>query len=352
MKVKVNGKNRDFQTVWMEKGKVKMINQLLLPEKFSIASFNRHEQVAKAIKDMVVRGAPAIGATAAYGLSLAALEFNGKNFKEFKKHLINAKKLISATRPTAVDLFKGLEAVEKAAEECNSIKEAQTESVKAAENYAEQSAEECRRIGIYGEKLLKNGSRVLTHCNAGWLACVDFGTATAPIYIAKRNGKNVFCFIDETRPRMQGAKLTAWEFAQEGIRHAVIADNAAGYFMKKGEIDIVLVGADRIAANGDFANKIGTYEKAVLAKENGIPFYVAAPLTTFDLKMKNGKKIPVEERDEKEVLEINGKRIAPKESRALNPGFDVTETGLVSGIITPKGIIKAEKKAIKKLFRR
>ena len=184
---------------------------------------------------------------------------------------------------------------------------------------------------------------MLTHCNAGWLALQDWGSALAPVYAAKRQGKKVFVFVDETRPRLQGARLTAWELANEGIGHAVIADNAAGFYMRRGEIDLCIVGADRIARNGDVANKIGTYEKAVLAKENGIPFYVAAPTSTVDLECRNGAGIPIEERGEGEVLNFAGKRIAPKKSRAKNPAFDITEARLIKGIITEKGIVKPGK---------
>jgi S-methyl-5-thioribose-1-phosphate isomerase len=211
--------------------------------------------------------------------------------------------------------------------------------VKAAEEYADSIVSECKRIGEHGAKLIRSGDRILTHCNAGALATVDFGTALAPIRVAKRQGKRVFVYVDETRPRLQGAKLTAWELLNEGIEHAIIPDNAAGHFMKD-SVDMVLVGADRIARNGDFANKIGTYTKAVLAKENWVPFYVAAPVSTFDLSIRTGKEIPIEERSEDEVLCVGDCRIAPKGSRALNPCFDVTPSRYVKGFITEKGILR------------
>ena len=212
----------------------------------------------------------------------------------------------------------------------------------AAEDYTESIINKCREIGKHGEGLIKHGHKILTHCNAGALATVDYGTALAPIRTAFYKGKEIFVFVDETRPRLQGARLTAWELLNEGIPHALIADNAAGYFMQKREIDIVIVGADRIAKNGDVANKIGTYEKAVLAKENNIPFYVAVPITTFDFSLEEGSAIPIEERDEEEVLILYQKRIAPVETRARNPAFDVTPVRYITGYITENGVLKAQ----------
>jgi translation initiation factor eIF-2B subunit alpha/methylthioribose-1-phosphate isomerase len=211
--------------------------------------------------------------------------------------------------------------------------------VDSAKRYADDIIDKCRKIGENGAKLIKSGSKVLTHCNAGALATVDFGTALAPMRIAKRQGKRFFVFVDETRPRLQGANLTSWELMQEGIDHAIIADNAAGHYMKS-EVDLVIVGADRIASNGDTANKIGTYEKAVLAKENGIPFYVAAPISTFDPRISSEKGIPIEERSQKEVLRIGSQSIGPKGAKALNPAFDVTPARYITGLITESGIIK------------
>ena len=329
--MKVNGK--DYRTIWMENGVVKMINQPLLADRFEIYSSEDYKKTAKAIKDMVVRGAGAIGAAAGYAMAQAFL--SGDNVKKASEYIKN-------TRPTAQNLFYAVDKVLKAKDK--------KEAVKIAEEIADEDSEASRKIGEYGEKLIKDGARILTHCNAGWLAFVDWGTALSPIYAAARKGKKVFVFVDETRPRLQGAKLTAWELSNENIPHAVIADNAAGYYMKKGEVDLVITGADRIAANGDVANKIGTYEKAVLAKENNIPFYVAAPTSTFDLKCENGDKIPIEERDEKEVLEIKGTRVANPSSHAKNPAFDVTPARYISGIITEKGIVKANKEDILRLI--
>jgi len=211
--------------------------------------------------------------------------------------------------------------------------------VKAADSYADSIVEKCLQIGKNGSTLIKDGSRILTHCNAGALATVDVGTALAPIRLAHRSGKRIFVYVDETRPRLQGAKLTAWELANEGIDHAIISDNAAGHYLKE-DVDVVIVGADRIARNGDFANKIGTYTKAVLAKENGVPFYVAAPVSTFDKRIRTGSQIVIEERSEDEVLFVDGCRIAPDGSRALNPAFDVTPAKFVKGFITERGVLR------------
>ena len=325
--MQIDGKN--YRTVWIENGIVKLINQPLLPDKFEIYDCKDYKETAKAIKTMIVRGAGAIGATAAYGMAQAFLA--DEDTKE-------AAKVIKNTRPTAQNLFYAVEKVLKAKDK--------EEALKIANEIADEDANACKKIGEYGESLIKDNSKILTHCNAGWLAFVDWGSALSPIYAAKRKGKNIFVFVDETRPRLQGARLTAWELEKENIPHAVIVDNAAGYYMKKGEVDLVITGADRIAANGDVANKIGTYEKAVLAKENNIPFYIAAPLSTFDLNCESGDKIPIEERDEKEVLEVRGVRLTPKESHAKNPAFDVTPAKYITGIITQKGIIKANKEEI------
>ncbi len=347
--LEVNGKN--YRTVWMEGNKVKIINQTVLPHRFEIIELDDFQKVAEAISSMNVRGAGAIGAAAGFAVALAAISAPAD---EFKQYVENAANIIKATRPTAVDLEYAVEKVKQAA-----LKKGKDAAVKEAQQIADRNVEAGKKIGQEGERLLKDGAKVLTHCNAGWLAFVDWGTALAPIYAAKRTGKKVFVYVDETRPRNQGARLTAWELLQEEIPFAVIADNAAGYFMQKGEIDICIVGADRIAANGDVANKIGTYEKAVLAKENKIPFYVAAPLSTFDLKLKEGKEIPIEERREEEVLNMwgladDGKigkvRIAPEGSKAKNPAFDLMPAKYVTGIITEKGIVKAEGKEIGKLF--
>ena len=323
MKITVNGKKRDLPAVWWDNGKVAAIDQTLLPNTVKIVRFSDYRQVAKAIETMVVRGAPTIGATAAYGMALAAVK--GEPTKR-------AATVLRATRPTAYDLFYAIDWMLKSTDD----------PVDSAVRYADDIIDKCRKIGENGAKLIKNGSKVLTHCNAGALATVDFGTALAPMRVAKRQGKKFFVFVDETRPRLQGANLTSWELMQEGIAHAIIADNAAGHYLKS-EIDLVIVGADRIASNGDSANKIGTYEKAVLAKENGVPFYVAAPISTFDPRIASEKGIPIEERSQMEVLRIGSQSIGPKGAKALNPAFDVTPARYITGFITEAGIIKPSK---------
>ena len=341
--------NVNYRTVWMQDTSVYMINQQLLPHKFEIYQSKNYLTTANAIKTMIVRGAPAIGATGAFGVAQAALHFEGDNFEDFKNYIEVASKLLKSTRPTANDLFYAMDSVKEKMFIDSSVTNSKMRAFEAAAKYAEWSAELCRLIGEYGNNLIKNHQNILTHCNAGALACVDYGTALSPIRIAHYNKKNIFVYVDETRPRNQGSSLTAWELVQEKINHSIIADNAAGHYMKKGKIDFVIVGADRIAMNGDIANKIGTYEKAVLAKENNVPFYVAAPLSTFDISAKTGEDIPIEERDGDEILHIsgideNGKikkiRIAPEESPAKNPAFDITPSKYITGIITEKGIIK------------
>ncbi len=324
MRVRTANGPKEFRAIWMEKGVVKAIDQRLLPGQFKVVSIKGYRAMAKAISDMTVRGAPTIGAAAAYGMALSYLE--GVDLKE-------AAEAIRATRPTAHDLFYAVNLMLTRCDE---------DLVKVANDYADGIVEMCRRIGEHGAKLIKDGDKILTHCNAGALATVDLGTALAPMRIAKRQGKRIFVYVDETRPRLQGAKLTAWELLNEGIEHAIIPDNAAGHFMKD-SVDLVIVGADRIARNGDFANKIGTYSKAVLAKENGVPFYVAAPISTFDFYTKSGKDIVIEERSEDEVLCVGGRRVAPKGSRAYNPCFDVTPAKYVKCFVTEKGIFKPGK---------
>ncbi|MFH1978130.1 MAG: S-methyl-5-thioribose-1-phosphate isomerase [Candidatus Aenigmatarchaeota archaeon] len=339
--------DKHYRTVWMEGNIVRMINQIKLPHQFIIQDFLDYTQTALSIKDMYVRGAGAIGATAGYGIAQAALQAPDQRFHEY----VNlAAEHIKQTRPTAQNLFYAVNRVLKKIENLEPAV-ARQEAVKEAQAIADDDANSCKKIGELGADLIKDGYKISTHCNAGWLAFVDWGSALSPIYQAKRQGKNVFVFVDETRPRSQGSKLTAWELVNEKIPHAVIVDNATGYYMKKGEIDLVIVGSDRIAINGDVANKIGTYSSAVVAKENNISFYVAAPTSTIDPNCPSGDQIPIEERHEDEVLVIEGLtvegkeekvRIAPKESCAKNPSFDVTPAKYITGIITEKGIFKPE----------
>lgn len=333
MNVTIDGETRHISAVWVEDKAVKMLDQRKLPGEIEIFTAKNSDEIAFSIKDMVVRGAPAIGVTAAYGLAIA--KENGENMDE-------AVKKISETRPTAYDLFKAI-----------SFMKNNDFSLNSANRYSNEIRGRCKKIGEFGNDLIRDNSRILTHCNAGALAVVDWGTALAPMRIAHNNGKKISVLVDETRPRLQGARLTAWELAQEGIEHRIIADNAAGHFMRNGEVDLAIVGADRIVANGDFANKIGTYEKAVLAKENGIPFYVAAPGSTFDFSISNGDSIPIEERDQNEVLEFAGVRVAPEGSSSRNPAFDVTPNKYVSGFITEYGVFQPSNlKSLKKMMDR
>ncbi|MFH1424261.1 MAG: S-methyl-5-thioribose-1-phosphate isomerase [archaeon] len=345
MKVKLKNQSKNFRTVWFESPQVVMIDQPKLPFKFAIKRFKTYKETAKAISDMIVRGAPAIGATAAYATAQAVLEFKGEDVKKFDDYMRTACKLIKSARPTAIDLAHATDRVYNAVIRWDNLKQAKMIAVDEAEKIADEYISMSRRIGEHGAELIQHRARILTHCNAGWLATVDWGTALAPIFTAHRSGTKLFVFVDETRPRLQGARLTAWELAQEGIDHAIIADNAAGYYMRKGEVDMCIVGADRIAANGDVANKIGTYEKAVVAKEHGIPFYVAAPKPTFDFECKTGDEIPIEERNENEVKKMWGKEgiisVANPGSPAKNPAFDITPSKFVTGYITEIGILKA-----------
>lgn len=313
-----------MRALWYESGAVRAIDQTQLPGRLRIVTLRTYRDMARAISDMIIRGAPSIGAGAAYGIALAWRQGDD---------IHKAANAIRATRPTAHDLFYAIDWM---------LSRAGTNLVEAAEEYADDIVDKCRRIGQHGARLIKDGYRVLTHCNAGALATVDFGTALAPLRVAHREGKSVFVYVDETRPRLQGAKLTAWELLNEGIEHVIIADNAAGHCIRE-FVDLVLVGADRIARNGDFANKIGTYEKAVLAKENRVPFYVAAPASTFDMSIASGKDIPIEERSEHEVLTINGCRVAPRGSRAFNPAFDVTSARYVTAFVTENGLVNPSK---------
>jgi len=325
MKVQFNDEIKDIRALWYEDGIIKFLDQRKIPEKVEIFNALNYNDVAFAIKEMVVRGAPAIGVSAAYGIAQAYIQ---------KKDLKKVAEVLSSTRPTAHDLFYAIKYMQEKIENGE-------DPLTAAENYADDIVERSRKIGEYGNDLIKDGSKIMTHCNAGALAVLDWGTALAPMRYAKKEGKNIFVWVDETRPRLQGARLTSWELKQEGIPHKIIADNASGFLMKRGDVDLIIVGADRIALNGDFANKIGTYEKAVLAKENGIPFYVAAPISTIDRSINDGSKIPIEERSQNEVLYAGDCRIAPEGVEAYNPAFDVTPNKYVDGFITEYGIIRS-----------
>jgi S-methyl-5-thioribose-1-phosphate isomerase len=365
MNVTVNGRTRHYRTVTFDTRNncVRLIEQRLLPHAFKIVSTPDFRATATAIRDMVVRGAGAIGATAAYGLAQGAQAFRGRNLKRFRQHVVQVFQTIESARPTAVDPVNAMRQVRRHMTAGVTVEEQQMLALAAAEEFANEDVAHCRAIGQHGRRLIREGARILTHCNAGWLAFVDVGSATAPLYAAHALGRKFHVFCDETRPRSQGATLTAWELAQENISHQVIADNAAGLLFARGEIDLVIVGSDRtLGRTGEVANKIGTYTKAVLARRHGVPFYVAIPLSTIDWNLKSGRDIPIEERDGSEVLGAWGVvsgpksraskvqsprpgrrayvRVANPTSRAFNPGFDVTPAELVTGLITPAGIFK------------
>jgi S-methyl-5-thioribose-1-phosphate isomerase len=359
MNVNVRGNVRHYRTVAFDssRNEVLLIEQRLLPHEFRVVRITDFRETARAIKDMVVRGAGAIGATAAYGLAQGAQAHRGRDLKKFSIYLEQVFQVLKAARPTAVDPLNAMRQVLAVMRTGETVEEQQRLALAAAEEFANEDVRHCEAIGRYGAKLVRTGINVLTHCNAGWLAFVDIGSATAPLYAAQAQRKKFHVFCDETRPRSQGATLTAWELAQQGISHQVIADNAAGHLMQRGKIDLVIVGSDRtLGRTGEVANKIGTYTKAVMAHRHGIPFYVAIPLSTIDWHLKSGFDIPIEERDQSEVLGAWGApenrkskiknqkstylRVANPTSKALNPGFDVTPADLITGIITPLGIFK------------
>jgi S-methyl-5-thioribose-1-phosphate isomerase len=362
MNVTVRGCTQHHRTVAFDRARnaVLLIEQRLLPHEFKIVATKNFRETAAAIRDMIVRGAGAIGATAAYGLAQGALAFRGRDLKKFSAHMETVYRTLRIARPTAVDPVNAMHQTLRAMWVGETVAEQQSLALAAAEEFANEDVRHCEEIGRQGAKLIRNGMKILTHCNAGWLAFVDVGSATAPMYAAQAQGKKFHVFCDETRPRSQGATLTAWELAQQKVSHQIIADNAAGHLMQRGEIDLVIVGSDRtLGRTGEVANKIGTYTKAVLAKRHGIPFYVAIPLSTIDWNLKRGFDIPIEERCESEVLGAWGNitnpkseirnpnlaqrvyvRVANPTSGARNPGFDVTPPDLITGIITPDGIFK------------
>lgn len=357
-----------YRAIWMDEtaGVVRVIDQRFLPFEFRILELKTVADAYDAIADMAVRGAPLIGATAAFGLYLAAFRSDPTHWCEEVKEA--SEKLVSA-RPTAVNLKFAVDLmmgkVLCVASRESMIKELFHLSIR----FAEEEVIRCKRIGEYGLPLIREmhekTSRpvnILTHCNAGWLACIDYGTALAPVYLAHDEGIPVHVWVDETRPRNQGARLTAWELGKHGVPHTVIVDNAGGYLMQEGKVDLVLVGSDRTTRTGDVANKIGTYLKALAANDNRIPFYVAIPSTTIDFELDDGSQIEIENRNAREVTHMEGKnqdngevntiQILPEGSPATNPGFDVTPARFVSGLITEKGICDASEMGIKSLFER
>ena len=364
--MKVNEKH--YRTIWLDEEDspiIKIIDQRLLPHRFVIEKLHTAEEMVCAIKDMQVRGAGLIGAAAGYGMYLAAIEAYNK--ASFNDHLDACAQLLKQSRPTAVNLEwavnRQLEAIAKASSKDEKIKIAR----ETANLIADEDAGHCQEIGRHGVQIIENISKkkagevvnILTHCNAGWLAFVDYGSATAPIYEAFAKGIKVHVWVDETRPRNQGASLTAWELANQGVPHTVITDNTGGHLMQHGLVDVVITGADRVTRCGDAANKIGTYLKALAAWDNQIPFYVALPSSTFDWNIRNGlTEINIEKRSGDEVKyiyglcenEIKKVLITPKDSPALNYGFDVTPARLITGLITERGICAASEKGILKLF--
>ncbi len=352
MKVRSNRTERHHQTVDFDPrtNRVLLIEQRLLPHKFSIVRTTNYVETAQAITDMVVRGAGAIGGTAAFGYAQGLNEFTGTKTSEFNRHEKRVFRTLASARPTAVDPVNAMTEIRAELKARSGIAEKKAAAIQLAQAFSEANIAECRAIGEHGAPLFEDGMRILTHCNAGWLAFVDYGSATAPMYTAQEQGTRFHVYCDETRPRSQGASLTAWELDQQGISHQIIADNAAGHLMQRGEIDMVIVGSDRtLARTGEVANKIGTYTKAVLAKRHRIPFYVAIPLSTIDWELESGLEIPIEDRGDEEVcgawgITPSGRRsyvrVANPSSSALNPGFDVTPPELITGIITPIGILK------------
>ena len=322
-------------------GVLKLIDQTKLPTECSMVECKTFKDVAAAITDMIVRGAPAIGVTAAYGIAIGALDINTDSKEVFFNKLEEICETMRNTRPTAVNLFWAIERIFNKAKENSgrSIAEIKNIILEEARKMECEDIETNKAIGTYGSELIKDNATILTHCNAGALATCDYGTALSVVRMAHAAGKNIRVIADETRPYLQGARLTAWELQQDNIPVTLICDNMAGHFMKLGKIDCVIVGADRIALNGDTANKIGTYSLAVLAKENDIPFYVAAPISTIDFSIETGDSIPIEERKAEEVTHIKGIRIAPEGVGVMNPAFDVTPNKYITAIITEKGVI-------------
>jgi methylthioribose-1-phosphate isomerase len=379
--VKVGGQH--FRTIWLkptDERVVQLIDQRFLPHRFVIEEVSTVEQMATAIREMHVRGAGLIGASAGYGMYLAAIE--AVKTGSFDQYLTDAAARLKATRPTAVNLAWAVDrqltsmakgsglATASPSEGGPDKKKTEQEKVdlalRTARQIAEEDEEHCRMIGQHGLNLIHQIARtkdgkpvnVLTHCNAGWLAFVDYGSALAPVYAAHDSGVSVHVWVDETRPRSQGSKLTAWELGQHGVPHTIIADSAGGHLMQRGAVDLVIVGSDRTTYTGDVANKIGTYLKALAAQDNQVPFYVALPSSSFDWTIRDGSEIPIEERGAEEIKHADGwrdgqameVRVAPENSPAANYGFDVTPRRLVTGLITERGVCKADEKSILELF--
>lgn len=347
-----------YRTVWMDRGAVKLIDQRRLPFQFTVLTLRTCRETAEAIRDMTVRGAGAIGVAAGYAMAQAAQQAPAGSFD---RTMADAAALLRATRPTARNLFSSIERILAGVPRNAPVAARRARAAVIAQAIADEDAACGRRIGVHGQRLFRRGpTRVMTHCNAGWLAFADWGSALAPIYEARRRGRRVSVWVNETRPRGQGARLTAWELGQEGVPYTLLPDTAAGHAMRQGLVDFVIVGADRIAANGDVANKIGTYALAVLAYAHRIPFYVAAPTTTIDPACPTGAAIPIEERSPEEVLQVSGPagngrimriRVAAAGAQARNWAFDVTPAALITGLLTERGLTVPGPGAIQALLR-
>ena len=336
--------NRSFYTLRWDGDAVSFIDQRLLPNQEVYVHCTTYQEVATVIETMVVRGAPAIGISAAYGIALGLLKFKTDKLDEFKKHFDTVANVMAKTRPTAVNLFWAIDRMKrKFYSVCETTKDiptiTKTMIAEALLMYDEDVATN-KAMGKNGSAVIKDGMNILTHCNAGALATADYGTALAVIRSAVEEGKKIHVYADETRPFLQGARLTMWELMKDNIDCTLISDNMSGHLMSKKKIDLIVVGADRIAANGDSANKIGTYSVAVLAKYHGVPMYFAAPISTIDFNCPDGSKIPIEERSIDEVRKVNGTFICPQNAKAFNPSFDVTPNNLITGIITERGILR------------
>lgn len=329
-----------MRTVEWHDGRVRMIDQRALPWELLLVDYDDYHDVVKAITDMVIRGAPAIGAAAAFGLALAAFQSKANDRMVLIHDLEDAARVLKQSRPTAVNLMWAIDRLMRvaASEDIESVDAVRQSLLAEAQRLADEDVAINRRMGEHGARLIRDGDTILHHCNTGALAAVDWGTALGVVRTAHEQGKRIHVLLDETRPRLQGARLSGWELKQLGIPFDIIADNAAGHFMRTGQVNIVLVGSDRTARNGDVANKIGTYKLAVVARENGIPFYPVVPTSTIDLALASGDEIPIEERDPSEVRAPFGQAIVPEDYPARNPAFDVTPYRYVTGIVTENGI--------------
>jgi len=329
-------------TIEWTNNQIRMIDQTKLPEELTYLEISDTEVLAEAIKSLRIRGAPAIGIAGAFGMVLGVQNFAGEEKEVFFKQLKETSEYLNATRPTAVNLSWAIQRMNGVAEQNKDkpVAEIKEQLLKEAQTIWEEDRKICRRLGKHGAKLLKDGFNVLTHCNTGALATVDYGTALGVVFAANEEGKKLHVYADETRPLLQGARLNVWELMNESIDVTLICDNTAAFVMQQKKIDCAIVGADRIAANGDTANKIGTYNVAVLCEKHGVPFYVAAPYSTIDFNLRNGSQIPIEERAAEEITEGFGKRTAPLNTKVYSPAFDITPNELIAGIITEEGVIE------------